>query len=347
MKLLIVTQKVDIRDDILGFFHRWIEECAKRFEAVTVICLEKGSHTLPASIPVLSLGKEQNKSRFTYLIRFYRYIWQTRRNYDVVLVHMNQEYVILGGLLWRMWGKKIGLWRNHPMGNLFTRIAVALSHMVFCTSPYSFTAPFPKTLLMPVGIDTEEFRPIGGARLPDSLVFFGRLTPIKKPEILIEALHILKQKNNLVSKTMIIGNAADAGYLESLTKKVSALKLHDYITFNPALPHQEVPTMLSKFEAYINTTPTGSMDKTIFEAMACETLAVVSNRALIGDIPDFLIFKENDPQSLGQTIEHLFLKSSTERRNLGIKLRQYVIKNHSLTALMDKLYNTYEVFLRK
>lgn len=29
VKLLIITQKIDINDPILGFFHKWIEEFAK------------------------------------------------------------------------------------------------------------------------------------------------------------------------------------------------------------------------------------------------------------------------------------------------------------------------------
>jgi len=32
MKLLILTQKVDIDDDVLGFFHGWLEEFAKNVE---------------------------------------------------------------------------------------------------------------------------------------------------------------------------------------------------------------------------------------------------------------------------------------------------------------------------
>ena len=30
MKLLLVTQNVDRTDPILGFFHQWVEEIAKR-----------------------------------------------------------------------------------------------------------------------------------------------------------------------------------------------------------------------------------------------------------------------------------------------------------------------------
>ena len=104
MKLLIVTQKVDENDSILGFFHGWIAEFAKHCESVIVICLEKGEHHLPQNVNVLSLGKERfevksQKSKvlkkLTYAINFFKYIWQERKNYDVVFVHMNQEYVLL------------------------------------------------------------------------------------------------------------------------------------------------------------------------------------------------------------------------------------------------------------
>ncbi len=98
MKLLILTQKVDKNDPILGFFHRWIEEFANHCEQVTVICLAKGKSTLPPTVSVLSLGKEAGQSRLKYLWRFYRYLWRERQNYDTVFVHMNQEYVLLGAL---------------------------------------------------------------------------------------------------------------------------------------------------------------------------------------------------------------------------------------------------------
>jgi hypothetical protein len=95
MKLLILTQKVDAEDDVLGFMHHWLQVFSKSFETITVICLEKGIVNLPENIKVLSLGKEQKKSKLRYITRFYTYIFKERKNYDVVLVHMNKEYVVL------------------------------------------------------------------------------------------------------------------------------------------------------------------------------------------------------------------------------------------------------------
>src|SRR5580704_11376753 len=97
MRLLICTQAVDLDDPVLGFFHRWIAELSKRCERVHVICLKEGRHELPANVFVHSLGKEGGRSRVKYLLNFYRYIRELRGEYDAVFVHMNSEYVVLGG----------------------------------------------------------------------------------------------------------------------------------------------------------------------------------------------------------------------------------------------------------
>jgi len=57
LKLLIITQKLDERDSVLGFFVGWVRELAKHFPQIIVVCLEKGEYDLPANVRGLSLGK--------------------------------------------------------------------------------------------------------------------------------------------------------------------------------------------------------------------------------------------------------------------------------------------------
>ena len=131
MKLLIVTQKIDKNDPILGFFHRWIEEFANHWESIEVICLYKGTYSLPENVKVHSLGKEKGESRIKYIFNFYKNIFALRNKYDGVFVHMNQEYILLGGLLWRIFGKNIYMWRNHHSGSILTDIAAFFCKRVF------------------------------------------------------------------------------------------------------------------------------------------------------------------------------------------------------------------------
>ena len=89
MNLLILTQKVNKNDPILGFFHQWIEEFSNRFEKVTVICLQKGEYNLPSNVKVYSLGKESGKSKIKYVKNFFNLILGLNREYDSVFIHMN------------------------------------------------------------------------------------------------------------------------------------------------------------------------------------------------------------------------------------------------------------------
>ena len=61
MRLLIVTQKIDEQDAVLGFMHGWVAEFARQAESVSVICLEKGEVNLPENARVFSLGKEKTE----------------------------------------------------------------------------------------------------------------------------------------------------------------------------------------------------------------------------------------------------------------------------------------------
>src|SRR3989344_4868354 len=230
-----------------------------------------GLRNLPKNVKVLSLGKEAGGSKFQYLFRFYKYIWQERKNYDYVFVHMNQEYVLLGWKFWKLWDKKIFLWRNHAKGNLFTRLAVLLSDKVFCTSPQSYTARFKKTKLMPVGIDTDFFKSDPSiVRIPNSILFLGRIAPVKR------VLEFVEWFNKLDGKFI----ATVAGSALSCDKDYERLvqsRASDRIKFVGAVTQEQALKLYQSHETYVNMTPAGSMDKTIFEAAACGAKLIVHN----------------------------------------------------------------------
>lgn len=287
MRLLVCTQKVDTNDPILGFFHRWIEEFAHKYELVTVIALGVGTYALPTNVRVFSLGKEKRASRLQYVFTFYRLVWRERRNYDAVFVHMNQEYVLLAGVLWRLLHKKVMLWRNHAKGNLFTRFAVLVSNKVFYTSPQSYTAQFKKSVRMPVGIDTNFFKPDPNVkRIPNSVLFLGRVSPVKK---VLEFIDWVKENGY---------TATIAGPILSEDKEYGEkVKLHithsldmggqandeAQIKYVGSVNQEEARRLYQTHEMYANFTPAGSLDKTIIEAFVCGCKLEVRNPG-VGDI---------------------------------------------------------------
>ena len=301
MKLLILTQKIDEGDAVLGFFHGWLKEFAKHFEHVSVICLGKGQYQLPENVSIYSLGKEERVSKIIYLFRFYRYIWFLRKDYDVVFIHMNQEYMILGGLYWRLLGKRIFLWRNHAQGSFLTQMAVSLAHQVFCTSPHSYTAKFRKTVLMPAGIDTDFFQPNAMvARKPHSLLFLGRIAPVKKVLEFIEWFNSLDES---YVATLAGGALPEDQNYEKLVRSHAP----ERVSFIGPVSQSEALKLYQSHETYVNFTPTGSLDKSILEAAACATRVIVKNADL------------------------KMLEKMT-----GEELRDFVVENHSLKKLMIK-----------
>jgi glycosyltransferase involved in cell wall biosynthesis len=352
MKFLVITQKVDKNDDVLGFFHGWIRELAKSVNQLIVICLEKGEYNLPENVKVLSLGKERpdktqgragDIARLGYVWNFYKHIWQERKNYDAVLVHMNKEYVILGGLLWRLTGKRIMLWYNHKKGNWLSSLAGRLASTIFYTSPFSYFSGWKKAKIMPAGIDTNLHRLKPDAQAPkNSLLSLGRISPVKNLDVLIGAGEILESAG--VDFTLNIAGAPGKGdekYYNDLREECRALEKKGRIKFLGSVPNRETPAVFNASEIFINLTDSGSLDKTTLEAMASERLVLASNKTFEKIFPrewhEAMIFKEGDANDLSRKIIKLMAVEEGEKNAIKKESRKIVIENHSLVILIDKI----------
>ncbi len=335
MRLLIFTQKIDKNDSILGFFHTWLIEISKKFDSVSVICLELSEFDLPKNVTVFSLGKEKEVSKFVYVWNLYKYLFLISGTYEAVFIHMNQEYVLLAGLYWKMKNTPIYLWRNHPRGSVLTRMAVAMSTKVFCTSNQSFTARFKKTVIMPAGIDTRVFKPVPGVvRKKYSACVVGRIAPIKHVEVALEAVNILVKEGTQISLT-IVGSPQkkDFEYFNSLKKYAADQNLSNVVSFVEAVAPESLPEIYSSHEICLNLTESGSFDKTIVESASCGAIPLVTSSAFEGMLPPVCITTSN-PRDIADSLKKLL--TAHEQVEVQDKLKSFV-DSQSLSALMDKL----------
>ncbi|MDO8561310.1 MAG: glycosyltransferase family 4 protein [bacterium] len=351
MRLLITAQAVDLDDPVLGFFHNWVKEFSDYFESVHVICLKEGRHNLPANVFIHSLGKRPLQgfpldskgnpwiTRIKYIWRFYKYIWKLRKEHNAVFAHMNQEYVLMGGLLWRIMGKRVVLWRNHKMGSFLTIIAGGLSNTVCHTSPSAYVEQFKNAVKMPIGIDTEMFKPRGSAA-PNSILFLGRLDAVKRPQTLLQALEILA-KREVAFTADIVGDPTPGreSFANDLKERFS---LVPNVTFKPAVRNDEAAAVYNAHSIYVNLTPSGSFDKTIGEAMASGCIAVVGNEAMRGVLPDEFLVDVNSAESVLEGIQSAMKMDAENRKKLTTKLRKHIVEQHSLPLLVDRLVGLYK-----
>lgn len=341
MRLLIITQKVDRNDPILGFFHRWIEEFAKYCEQTTVICLGRGVYDLP-EVKVLSLGKESNPSRLKYLWRFYKYLWQERKNYDTVLVHMNPIYIVLAGWFWKLSKKPIHLWYTHRQVDLKLKVAEKFVRKIFTAAEESLLLTSDKKVVMGHGIDLEKFDCVQGK--DDSrrmtILHVGRLTRIKNCQILLLAAKLLKEKGVDFVVKFIGGPATteDQEYFSSLRKFVRDENLDREVEFVGSIPNYKMSDYYCHADLTVNLAPTGGIDKAVLESLASGVSAIVFNKAFdkyLGRWSEALLLKEQDPVELSEKI--IALRPKNLKEKIGSDIKEAIRTKIGLNVLIQKL----------
>ena len=350
MKLLILTQIVDANDDVLGFMHGWIAEFAKHCEKVTVVCLKKGEVALPGNVRVYSLGKEKKYTNFKkirYTLNFYKYIWQNRNDYDIVFVHMNYEYVNLGGIFWRLLGKKVGLWYAHGYAPIGLKTAEKLVHAIFTSTKSGCRINSHKINVIGQGIDVEKFKSLKPAGKPrNEIISIGRISPSKDYGTLISAVEVLKNKGVKI-KVRIIGGPAtesDKNYFNELSRTVDEKKLRDEIEFVGPVANREILKFLQSAALFVNMGQTGSLDKAMVEAMSAELPVLSCNEAMLEVFSDYkneLMYPKKDYKKLAEKIEYIINLPDEQYLKMGENLRRLVIDNHSLTKFINKILNLY------
>ena len=338
MKLLIITQKVDKNDQLLGFFIGWLERLAKKFDQVLVFCLEKGKFNLPKNVQVISLGKDQHLPKLAWLFNFYKYIFQYRRQYDAVLVHMNPIWMVLGGICWRLMDKKNYLWYTSGGVTAKLKLAEKLTHTIFTASEESFRVPSKKVIVTDHGIDTDLFRPDPNyqPRTINSqlrILSVGRIAPVKNYEVLIGAAKILHNEGMDISVT-IIGEPAldkDKKYQEGLKFQINNLGLEGLFDFIGKVGHQDLPRYYQNHDLFVHLSKTGSVDKTLLEAMASGMNVLSSNESSRSFLPPEIIFNENDSEELADKIK------KAKHAGIPYDLRAYVETHHNLDNLIEKV----------
>ncbi len=314
MRLLIVTQVVDTEDPILGFFVRWIEEFAKHCEKITVVCLRKGTHALPKHVEVIALG-EHHRIRRTFelcSISFGR-----SADYDVVFAHMSPEFVVAAGWLWRLMGKRVGLWYTHKSVTAWLRIAVFFAHKVFSASIESFRYPTSKLTVTGHGIDTEFFSPDTKVARGERLLSVGRLMPSKRHDLAIEAAA-------KAGKTLrIVGNGPEE---QNLKKRVVSLGAK--VDFLGGLNQTQLRDEYRKAAFLIHTSETGGLDKVVLEALACD-IAVISTAELFREFPVTLVEPSTDA-----IVQAMARHESKDRVSI-------IRDKHSLTGTVERIVRAY------
>lgn len=342
MKLLICTQAVDKEDPVLGFFHRWIQEFALHAEQVTVICLREGVHNLPTNVTVHSLGKEQgSRPGVVYALRFLRYAYALRHRYEVVFVHMNSEYLVVAGFMWRMLSKRTALWYMHKTVSLRLRIAVFWADLVFTASPRSMRVKTRKKRVVGHGIPIDSFVPVQPppADRPISLLTIGRLSQVKRIEILIDTLAILVGRGMDARLTIAGAPAGNDGgrYARSLVQRARERGIQDNVQFIGPVSNDRIYGLFKDAHLFLHASNTGSLDKASLEPLAVGVPVSTVDSELAQACKKAVILAQPEPNSFAATIEKAAREEVWREDEVREEARSYIAEHHSLKTLVEHI----------
>lgn len=329
MKLLIITQKVNNQDPILGFFVSWIKKFAAQFEEVIVVAKEVGDYNLPANVRVISLGKSAGVGKSGQLLKLWAVV--IGENYDRVFAHMNPENVLAGGWWWKLKNIPVALWYTHRATPWQLRLAMPLVKWIFTASPESFRLPSSKVIVTGHGIDTLLFRKNEKVDLTKMLAV-GRITPTKDYETMIQAVKDLDKNYTLD----IIGEPIfneDKNYAATLNELVQKLELNDQVHFLGALSHEQLIKKYNNYGVMLHASGTGSLDKVVLEAILAGVVPISSSEAFT-NLDASLRFEANNPRDLADKIIGLSKINIAETQK---KLIDWVLANHNLDNLIKKI----------
>ncbi len=346
MRLLVLTQVLDRDDPVLGFTHGWIEALARHVDRVVVAPLKAGVIDLPANVEVRSLGKEDGLGTAGVLGRFVREVGSLclRRKVDAVLAHMVPRLAVYAAPFVLARDVPLFLWYTHKAVDWSLRAAEPLVRKAFTASERSFRLPSAKKVVTGHGIDTALFSPppAGALRPTHDVAVVGRIAPAKDPLTVVEAAGILAERRRPISVLFAGGTLLSEhdAYEREFERRIDELGVGEQIERLGPVPHPRIRDVFYRAPYFVTPSLTGSVDKTVLEAMACGRIVLTCNESfeeVLGDLAPRLMFAPHDAHGLAARLAALIDLDPAERAGVSRRLIEVVRRDHDLDRLAARL----------
>jgi glycosyltransferase involved in cell wall biosynthesis len=346
MRLLVVNFEMDRLSRTMPWSQQVVNLLAETCEEVAVLTTRVGQYDPPPNVhveaipfpramavPVARLGVVGWANLQAYhLARRYRV--------ESCFVHMAASWAYylrpclgllrLPVLVWYAHGTvSVGLHRAHRAA---TRIVTS--------TPEGFRIPSDKVHVIGQGVDTDVFDLPALERERHDILAVTRISPRKRIGLLIEVMqHLRDLPDALPLRLRIIGTTItreDQYYEIELRDRVWRLGLQERIEFVGFVPQPYIPTFYRNAFLHLNLSKTGSMDKTVVEALACGCPVLTSNEAffdMLRDYAAFIVYDER-PEAIARQVLELYGQRDRYDRQA---LRALVVGHHDVHAYVQRI----------
>ena len=200
MKLAIVMQSADKNNWLLGAFSSWINNFSKLCQDVYVFTLQESNVNFPPNVHVVNLKNNEKAGKFAVLKKLYTEVLKLIKNHEIdcFFTMMCPIYTIVLFPFKLIYKTPIVMWYAYGRTSLKFKIADILCSKSVTSSKDGYPLNSNKVTVIGQGIDTEKFglKKCSKETLITKIISVGRISPIKNPEILIDALKIIKARGN-------------------------------------------------------------------------------------------------------------------------------------------------------
>lgn len=213
--------------------------------------------------------------------------------------------------------------------------------------------PKNKTNLLPNGVDVHKLRPSQEKKIPNLILFVGRIQRWKGLHVLLKSLLNIDIPVHLI----IIGPNRDDSYFREISELISQVKeknLHE-ITYLNSVSDEELIKWYQRASIFVwpSLAQSEAFGVVTAEALSCETPVVASsitsrsddNMLFVEDQKNGVVVQQNDTKELAEAIQYL-LNNEDIRIKFGKEGRRHIVKYFSWEAVVERLYNIYKELLK-
>jgi glycosyltransferase involved in cell wall biosynthesis len=346
MRIVFLTQAVDVDDPILGATVAKLDALARRVDELHLICDRVGRHELPANCTFATWASPSKALRGAKMLGALVPILARRRP-DAVIAHMCPIYLVLAAPFAKPLGVPLVIWYTHWTIDRTLKVATRLCDAALSVDVRSYPLESSKVVGIGHGIDTVEFSPAAKARNgagPLHLGALGRTSPSKGFVTLLRAFELAVEGG--MNATLVIRGPTttdeERRHRAELEEMIRQPAFAGRASLEEPVPRGRVPELLRGFDLVVNPTKGqthgGALDKVVFESAACAVPVIACNPhfdGFLGDLPLELRFQSADPEDLARALLDFAASDPAVRAEVGRELRRRVEEGNSIETWAD------------
>ncbi len=249
-----------------------------------------------------------------------------------------------------VWGSDVLLFpKKSAVHRRFLRRNLAAADLVMSTSAAMRAAvtdldPSAVVVLTPFGVDTHRFqkKPLGDKGQSIRIGTVKALSAVYGIDVLLDAFAIAHEHAAVPLELEVYGNGPLRSVLQDQAKN---LGIDPYVTFHPAIAHDQVPDVLNRLDIFAALSRSESFGVSVIEASACELPVVVSDtdglREVVNDGKTGLVVPIDDPKAAAEALLEL-VADADKRRQFGTAGRQLVMDCYHWQDNVNQVIAEYE-----